>query len=615
MRNQTSSGHDESVSSGIRTPSRFLMRADKGNVRAPRLQRSLKENMALAIMVSALFAFPLALFAWMKGEIVPVVLTLILLGVGVHAYVSARRARFALATRVELFGIISGGLVLTFADPALVDAGLAVLLLVPVQLAISGGKASGRNIWVTLIALAIFSGVSAVGWLPGLVFSGSILDWTGAIYCMLIVSLQTYSAVRLYQLGRERTRAHNAAVRHLAEHMGDGYMRFSGDGKALFASKLTEKLLGAPRYELSGQGLLDRVHVLDRPVFLKGLSDSIHSEKTGIIEVRLRKDDQLTRTGSPEYIWIEIFFSPVRSSETDRKKWEVVALLRDVTRRKDHEFQIIEARRCAEQASKSKSGFLATIGHELRTPLNAIVGFSEMMTNGIGGTLEPAHEEYARLIHQSGHHLLDVVNMLLDMSKIEAGKFELHLSSFDPADLVQPCIQMVQTSACERNVTLETELAKNLPLFTADERACRQILINLLSNAVKFSHAGGTVQIRIKRQGQKLSLSVSDTGIGMNPEAARRVGEAFFQAHDGLARQYEGTGLGLSIVKGLVELHQGTIKFDSEVDRGTTVTVLLPINGPSVAKNSESGESVTQLKPRAQEHQPGHWPERKSIAS
>jgi cell cycle sensor histidine kinase DivJ len=218
----------------------------------------------------------------------------------------------------------------------------------------------------------------------------------------------------------------------------------------------------------------------------------------------------------------------------------------------------------------------------LRTPLNAVVGFSDMMMHGIGGELGNTQREYAGLINQSGKHLLEVVGMLLDMSKIEAGRFELQAEMLAPETLLDPCFKIVEGLARERRVTLTTQIAYPLPSVMADERACRQILINLLSNAIKFSHEGGTVTVTVKRQGQSLNISVSDHGIGMEASAIGRIGEPFFQANDRLDRKHEGTGLGLSIVKGLTELHQGTLRAISEVGAGTTVTVLLPLNGPAI---------------------------------
>jgi len=286
--------------------------------------------------------------------------------------------------------------------------------------------------------------------------------------------------------------------------------------------------------------------------------------------------------------------------------------LRNIARRKSHELEMAASREAAEEASLTKSRFLATIGHELRTPLNAIVGFSEMMTGGIGGELTPTHLEYSDLIRQSGLHLLDVVNMLLDMSRIEAGKFELHLASFDPTNLVQPCLHMVESAADKQNIKLISDLHSSLPQINGDERACRQILINLLANAVKFSPEGGDVTLSMKRQGYRLVLEVTDHGIGMTSEAVKRAGEPFFQAHETLNRRFEGTGLGLSIVKGLVELHQGTMRIKSTQGKGTTVSVLLPIHGPQINTNDKTTLATLPQQPPVIEK--SSWSEQKSAA-
>ena len=289
-----------------------------------------------------------------------------------------------------------------------------------------------------------------------------------------------------------------------------------------------------------------------------------------------------------------------------------MALFRDITERKDNEAAMVQARRVAEEASSAKSRFLATMGHELRTPLNAIVGFSEMMTTGIGGDLSPTHQEYAGLIHQSGKHLLEVVRMLLDMSRIEAGKFELQSEPFQPQGVVEPCFSMLEPLAKERDVRLVSKIEPNLPLLHADERACRQILLNLLSNAIKFSHPGSTVSVTMRRQGQSLNLSVIDQGVGMAPESLARIGEAFFQAQDGHTRPYEGTGLGLSIVKGLVDLHDGTLRAMSEIGSGTTLTVLLPLNGPAI--NTEETATITPFRRENSAERSTPWQDEKRKA-
>jgi cell cycle sensor histidine kinase DivJ len=183
--------------------------------------------------------------------------------------------------------------------------------------------------------------------------------------------------------------------------------------------------------------------------------------------------------------------------------------------------------------------------------------------------------------------------MLLDMSRLEAGKFEIQTESFEPQNLIEPCFKMVDQLARERDIELVADLPRNLPPLVADERACRQVLINLLSNAIKFSHENGRVTVSMRRQSGMLNLTVTDQGIGMDNDSIRRIGEPFFQAQDGLSRRYEGTGLGLSIVKGLIDLHDGSLLAKSAPGQGTTVTVLLPLNGP--ATKTAQTPSVAKL--------------------
>jgi cell cycle sensor histidine kinase DivJ len=175
---------------------------------------------------------------------------------------------------------------------------------------------------------------------------------------------------------------------------------------------------------------------------------------------------------------------------------------------------------------------------------------------------------------------------------------------------------MVGPLAAEKEVRFDTHIAKGLPSIIADERACRQIIINLLSNAIKFSHEGGVVGISLKRQGTRLSFSVSDSGIGMSADAIARIGEPFFQANEGLARRYEGAGLGLSIVKGLVDLHQGELRISSEAGTGTTMTVLLPINGPETKLPDTAPVSPLVMPLRREEaaSNVAPWPEQKRSA-
>ena len=574
-------------------------------------RRAMRANAYLLLGASALAA-PLAVFTLIHGFAVPFVLTVIGLATGLMSLLLLDRHEDEGAAIGQVVGIMLAGLVLTVADPAIADFGLAVALLGPIHAALLGDKRMRNGTWVLVGIVLAFALASAAGLIPFAQGDMPNLRLIGGVAFAATALVIAHTANRLNAAFEVYDRAQINAYRHLIENVQDAVLRFSTTGELLFSSRSTEKLLGCKRYELGGDGLIERVHVLDRPAYLTALSEANLGGQPRSIEVRMRYDGPNARSGPPQFVWVEIALSPVIDGALSDGRFEIVALFRDVTARRDQENEMRAARKAAEEASQAKSRFLATIGHELRTPLNAIVGFSEMMTSEIGGSLSPAHREYAELIHKSGHHLIGVVSMLLDMSRIEAGKFELHTESFAPESLIKPCLDMVEPLAREKRITLTSQLPPLLPAIVADERVCRQILLNLLSNAVKFSHPQGVVTVGMKPQGGWLNISVSDRGIGMTAEAVARVGEPFFQAQEGLARRYEGTGLGLSIVKGLVDLHGGVLSINSEAGTGTTMTVLLPINGPATKTRDTS--SVTPLRREAASQPVTQWPEQKRSA-
>ena len=232
----------------------------------------------------------------------------------------------------------------------------------------------------------------------------------------------------------------------------------------------------------------------------------------------------------------------------------------------------------AEQANRSKSEFLANMSHELRTPLNAINGFSEMMLREMFGPLgDERYVGYMKDIHVSGEHLLALINDILDMSKIEAGKMELHPEPVQPAEIVDQCIRIIRGRAEEKELQLRADV-DDLPEIEADPRAFKQVLINLMSNAVKFTPEGGRVTVRGFLSGQGVAFQVSDTGIGIAKEDLPRLGRPFEQIESQHSKKHQGSGLGLALSKSLVEMHGGTLSIDSVVGEGTTTTVVIPIN-------------------------------------
>jgi PAS domain S-box-containing protein len=246
--------------------------------------------------------------------------------------------------------------------------------------------------------------------------------------------------------------------------------------------------------------------------------------------------------------------------------------------RREAEEQLRRAKEAAEIASRAKSEFLANMSHELRTPLNAVIGFSQMIGEEILGPIGRAeYKEYARDIHASSLHLLQIINDILDVSKIEAGMVTLHDTDIDFAGVAGACCRLVRTKAEAGEITLTLDIPGDLPTIRADERMLKQVMLNLLSNALKFTPKGGSILLQARpHEAGGLSFVVKDTGIGIAREDFDKIFRPFGQVDSSLTRKFEGTGLGLPLTKGLVELHGGTIALDSEVGRGTCVTVTLP---------------------------------------
>ncbi|OAI44680.1 hypothetical protein AYO42_04490 [Rhizomicrobium sp. SCGC AG-212-E05] len=235
-----------------------------------------------------------------------------------------------------------------------------------------------------------------------------------------------------------------------------------------------------------------------------------------------------------------------------------------------------EARHAAEVSNKVKTEFVANMSHELRTPLNAIIGFSEVMQGELFGPLTPRYAEYSQLIHQSGQHLLSLITDILDLSKIESGKWEIKPVRLDLSQTVDYCLRMLGERAERQGIVLRTDLPDGAAALIADDRAMRQVLLNLMSNAIKFSSAGGEVVVSAALADSEWRIAVKDTGIGIPESELPRIGKAFEQATNNPLLASEGTGLGLALVKALMVLHQGSFAIESALGQGTTVTVGFP---------------------------------------
>jgi cell cycle sensor histidine kinase DivJ len=506
-------------------------------------------------------------------------------------------------------------------EAAHILSSLALTVLVTMVATASGGIASFAAVWLVLVPLdaalsasrravvaaALFA-LAAAAFLMLLATAGltalpaisaeearSLSALAVGAACLYATAL-ALGAESMARTGIRLRSAEDARYRLLARNMTDVIARHGRGGAVLFISPAAETLFGAAAHQLRGQGLLDRVHVGDRPAFLTALSDAAAERASRSVEFRVRRDASAAGgRREPHFVWVEMRCRPLaqEAGETaDAGDRQVVSVMRDVSERKAQEAKIEAAHGEAERANAAKSRFLATMSHELRTPLNAIIGFSDMLVNEEAMHLDGSRRrDYARTINESGHHLLAVVSGILDMSKIEAGNFAVTPEPFGLAAVAAGCCDLMALRAREAGVDLVMRLPRDLPEVFADRRAVKQILLNLLANAVKFTDAGGHVTVSAAIEDGCVALSIADTGIGIGVDDLARLGDPFFQAHSDYDRPRDGAGLGLSIVKGLLDLQDGRMEIASRVGEGTCVTVRLPAVGAVRRIGDDAGTS------------------------
>jgi len=354
-----------------------------------------------------------------------------------------------------------------------------------------------------------------------------------------------------------------------------------------------------------------RLHKLPDSAVIPGTSYETVIEVGKMPEVRTRSHDGAQTPGARTFeaqlddgSWLHI-------SERRTKDGGYVSVGTDITRIKEHEQKLVDnemrlratvddlkrsqaalerqtielvdlaekyskEKTRAEEANQTKSRFLANMSHELRTPLNAIIGFSEIMGSGMFGSLgSEKYQEYCHDILTSGHYLLEVINDILDMSKIEAGRMKLDMEPLDLSKTLAESLRVVSGRAQDKKLVLDADI-ENIISVVADRRATKQIIVNLLSNAVKFTPEGGKVIVRTRLVGDQIKLVIADTGIGIPPQSLSRLGRPFEQVESQLTKTYHGSGLGLAIARSLTQLHGGTMRLRSKLGAGTVVRVSLP---------------------------------------
>ena len=452
------------------------------------------------------------------------------------------------------------------------------LIVVPVEAAASGEKrlialgvalgAGGLALLVALDQMALLPApLVPLDGVPGLYALGTALAVVYAAGLALTIESNFAEA-------EQAARAGEARYRLLADNAGDLITRHGPDGRIIFASPAAMRLAGLEAERLIGLSPGALSHPADRADVLLALMRASHfGEEARVVWRLVRRDGR--------EIWVETSCRPARTgartTQIANADEEIIAVTRDISARKDAERELVAARDAAEAASRAKSRFLANMSHELRTPLNAIIGFSDMMRQEMFGPLgAPRYHEYARHVHDSGRLLLDLINDVLDMAKIEAGKRTLKREAVDIEAAARATLAVVRPLASSRNLEIRERYQTDLEAISADKRAVKQILLNLLSNAIKFTPPGGEITVAVDATRADVWLKVRDSGVGIPEEELPRLGKPFEQVEGDYARSHEGTGLGLALVHALTELHGGTVTIKSARGKGTEVAIRLP---------------------------------------
>ena len=352
----------------------------------------------------------------------------------------------------------------------------------------------------------------------------------------------------------------------------DGLLMLNADGIIVSANHQAESLFGCQSGQLAGRQLFDFIAMESR----RAAADYLDGVARNGIGSLLTEGLELTALAGGDRP-ITVFATIARTSTSPEPLF--AAVFRDISRWKTSEEELLVAKRRAEVASVQKSEFLAKISHEIRTPLNAIIGFSEVMLGERFGAIGvERYKDYLRDIQSSGTHIMSLVNDLLDLSKVEAGKLDLKFESVQLVDILGECVALMQPQANRERIIIRASLAQNLPPVVADQRSIRQIVLNLLSNAIKFTPAGGQVIVSAALEDtNEVVIRVRDTGYGMSPGDIEIALEPFRQVHQGRGRVTQpGTGLGLPLTKALVEANRAALKIDSAVNQGTLVQVTFP---------------------------------------
>ena len=420
-------------------------------------------------------------------------------------------------------------------------------------------------IGLTGAALAVVAALAALTWMFWDDRAGAaILGPTG------ILAVGAFVVVAEVRWGAERIASRTARLyQRLADHSTDMIVSFDPETqKRSYVSPSCRLLYGYAPEEAMSMAATEIIHPDDFPTVQAALK-KINGSGQGVVTYRGRRKDGT-------YIWVEASLTAFRNPTTSAT--EIVSVIRDISERVRSESALHEAKRQAEAANHAKSEFLSTVSHELRTPLNAVIGFSEIMEREILGPIgNEKYRSYIIDIQRSGTLLLNVINDILDLSKAEAGKWELTEDVFDLEQIINPVLRLLKPRLSEFDLSASVSLPIDLPLLRADERKTQQVFLNLLTNAVKFTPPGGRIDVVGQHDPENgITIRIRDTGIGIDPGKLGSVFEPFMQIDSALSRKHSGTGLGLSIVKAVMEHHNGSVALTSDVGQGTEAIVVFP---------------------------------------
>jgi cell cycle sensor histidine kinase DivJ len=530
-----------------------LVHARLNDIAARRRQARLIATQLGAPFFLTAIAAPLVLGAW-----------------GAHAALGVAAAIFALSwTQVVIaasggyFRFVAGtglGLALVIGGLGLWGGGRApVVLLLALAMVgeaawVSGSRSSAGKASIAAIPLAM-----AAFFASDTADATATITGAGAALGYLMLALP-----RLVGLMAARPAAMQAAP-SLDARMDAVILTLTREGEVVGASEQARRILGLEPDLLTGAGFFERVRVSDRVKLLCALSSE--SAEPQHLHLTLRIPGALAGDVAHFDASLELL--------RGENSW--TAILRDATEVADLRAALDDAGDQAAALEVAKSRFLAAVSHELRTPLNAIIGFSDLLLHeAVSGPLPAKQAEHVGLIREAGNHLLAVVNSILDISKIEAGAYSIHPEPFELVSALELTVSLMASQAAEKGVTLTIADRNDVGELDADQRAVHQILLNLVSNAIKFTPQGGRVTLSAAPLGERIALTVADTGIGIAAADLAGLGRPFAQIQNDYTRKYEGTGLGLSLVKGLVALHDGELSIESAPGEGTIVTVSFP---------------------------------------